>query len=49
MKHWEVEYMLEGVNGYLRMRVQAYHSSDACDIVRSMMPKSTVFQAVLVD
>ena len=49
MKNWEVEYMLEGVNGYLRMRVQAYHSSDACDIVRSMMPNATVFHALLVD
>lgn len=49
MKTYEVEYILEGVNGYKRMRIQAYHPSDACDVVQSMFPTAQVFHALLVD
>ncbi len=49
MKLFEVEYQLDRVNGYQRVRVQAYHASDACDIVRGMIPGAHVFHALLVD
>jgi hypothetical protein len=39
---FDVEYMLEGVNGYKMMRVQAYHPSEACEIVKSMLPSAHI-------
>lgn len=46
---FDVEYMLEGINGYKMMRVQAYHPSEACEIVKSMIPSAHIFHALLVD
>ena len=48
-KNYEVEYMIEGMNGYHKMRVPAYHPSEACDIVKSMMPHAHIFHAILAD
>ena len=47
-KTFEVEYMIEGVNGYHKMAVQAYHPSEACDMVRAMVQGAHVFGALLI-
>jgi hypothetical protein len=46
---YDVEYMIEGINGNKWMRVQANHPSEACDIVKSMIPSAHVWHALLVD
>lgn len=46
---YDVEYTIEGTNGYQMMRVQAYHPSDACDICKSIIPSAHIFHAILVD
>jgi hypothetical protein len=47
-QNYNVEYTIEGMNGYHMMMVQAYHPSEACDIVKAMMPRAHVFHALLV-
>ena len=49
MRSFDVEYVIEGSNGYKMMRVQAYHPSEACEIVKSMIPSAHIFHALLVD
>ena len=46
---FDVEYVIEGVNGSKFMRVQANHPSEACEIVKSIIPSAHIYHALLVD